>query len=97
MADTMIVATFGYRHEAEFARETLRSAGIESILIGDDAGGAYAGMSFTRPMVLRVRADELEHAREVLADFGTDGEDEGDVDGEDEGDVDSDAEVESPV
>ena len=46
--ETAIAATFAYRHEAEFARETLQAAGIESVLIADDAGGAYAGMSFTR-------------------------------------------------
>jgi hypothetical protein len=67
MSDTDVVATFGYRYEAEFARETLRVAGIESVLAGDDAGGAYAGMSFTRRIRLLVRSSELDRAREVLS------------------------------
>jgi hypothetical protein len=71
MSDTAVVATYGYRHEAEFARETLRAAGIDSVLVGDDAGGAYAGMSFTRRLTLLVRVDELEHARAVLSDADT--------------------------
>lgn len=68
MNDTAVVATFGYRYEAEFARETLRAAGIESVLAGDDAGGAYAGMSFTRRIQLLVRATDLDRARDILAD-----------------------------
>lgn len=74
MSDTGVAATFAYRHEAEFARETLREAGIESVLAGDDAGGAYAGMSFTRPFKLLVRQDELDRARALLEDEGVEPE-----------------------
>lgn len=70
MSDTVLVAAFAYRYEAEFARAILTSAGIDSVLIGDDAGGAYAGMSFTSRMRLLVRTDEVDHAREVLMDAG---------------------------
>jgi len=72
MGDTAVAATFGYRHEAEFARETLRAAGIESVLMGDDAGGAYAGMSFTRNIRLLVRTDDLHQARHILSTEGPD-------------------------
>ena len=74
MNDTGVAATFAYRHEAEFARETLREAGIESVLAGDDAGGAYAGMSFTRPFKLLVRQDELDQAKTLLEDAGAEPE-----------------------
>lgn len=70
MGDTGVAGTFAYRHEAEFARETLREAGIDSVLAGDDAGGAYAGMSFTRPFRLLVRADDLDRAKALLGDTG---------------------------
>lgn len=63
---TAVAATFAYRHEAEFARETLRAAGIESVLIADDAGGAYAGLSFTRSARLIVHNEDLARAKEVL-------------------------------
>jgi len=66
MDEAVVAATFAYRHEAEFARATLQSAGIETVLIADDAGGAYAGMSFTRPVRLLVHADNLEDAKRLL-------------------------------
>jgi hypothetical protein len=68
MNDTAVVATYGYRHEAEFARETLKAAGIESVLLGDDAGGAYAGMSFTRRLTILVRTADVERAKAILSD-----------------------------
>jgi hypothetical protein len=68
MSDTAIVATYGFRHEAEFARATLQAAGIDSVMVGDDAGGAYTGLSFARHIKLLVLADELDQARAILAD-----------------------------
>jgi hypothetical protein len=70
MDETAVAATFAYRHEAEFAHEILETGGIESILIADDAGGAYAGMSFTRPIRLLVRSGEVDLARTLLAEGG---------------------------
>ena len=68
--DTVVVATFAYRHEAEFALETLREAGIQAVLIADDAGGAYAGLSLSgRPRIV-VHSDELGRARELLGEAG---------------------------
>ncbi len=75
MSDTIVVATYVYRHEAEFARETLRSVGIESVLSGDDAGGAYGPLAFARGMRLLVRREEAERARQVLEDQGMGGPD----------------------
>ena len=71
------VGTYSYRHEAEFARATLQGAGIECVLVGDDAGGAYAGLSFTRPITLLVRPDQLDDAKMVLRQEGADGPMEG--------------------
>jgi hypothetical protein len=68
MTETTVVATYAYRHEAEFARETLRAAGIDSVLIADDAGGAYAPLTFTRGLRVLVLAEEAERARALLAD-----------------------------
>lgn len=71
--ETAVAATFAHRYQAEFARETLRAAGIDSILIADDAGGAYAGLSFTGSVRLIVRNDDLSHARAVLKQGGDHG------------------------
>lgn len=71
--ETAVAATFAHRHEADFAQETLRAAGIESVLIADDAGGAYAGLSFTGSVRLVVRSDDLSQAKAVLEQAGDHG------------------------
>lgn len=69
MGDEPVVAgSFAFRHEAEFARETLHAAGIDAILLADDAGGAYAGLSFTGQASLLVRSGDLERARALLGE-----------------------------
>jgi hypothetical protein len=70
ISTTVVVATFGYRHEAEFAKATLDSAGIESVLSIDDAGGAEAGLSFANPARIIVRSENQDSARDVLREFG---------------------------
>ena len=69
--EPVVVATFTYRHEAEFALETLRAAGIQAMLVADDAGGAYAGLTFSGPARVHVRADEAERARALLTGSGS--------------------------
>jgi hypothetical protein len=64
--EPVVVATFAFRHEAEFALETLRAAGIEAMLVADDAGGAYAGLSLSGPARILVRAPDGERARALL-------------------------------
>ena len=67
MADETVVAgTFASRYEAEFARETLHAAGIDAILLADDAGGAYAGLSFTGQARLLVHSSDAERAKTLL-------------------------------
>lgn len=69
MADDLVVAaTFSYRYEAEMARATLASAGIESVVLVDDAGGALMGMAFVNGARVVVRTEDLERARSVLAE-----------------------------
>lgn len=75
MADEVVVlATFSYRHEAEFALATLQEAGIDAVLMADDAGGAYAGLSLSGQARILVRSSQLERARDLLSESeATDG------------------------
>ena len=67
---TTVVARFHYRHEAELAHGYLDSAGVDSALHIDDAGGMDVGLAFVNPARLVVRAEDEERAREVLVDAG---------------------------
>lgn len=61
---------FAARADAERAQQLLRSAGIESIICGDDAGGwaPHIGLA-TGGIELRVKADESENAKQILVAF----------------------------
>ena len=65
--ETVVVATFACRYEAEFARETLLAGGIDAILLADDAGGAYAGLSLTGQARLLVRRSDVDQAKAPLS------------------------------
>jgi hypothetical protein len=67
---TAVIARFAYRHQAEYAANILRGAGIPVFLRIDDAGGLYAGLTFTNPARVIVRTEDSAHAIEVLADAG---------------------------
>ena len=67
---TTVVAHFHYRHEAEMAHGYLESAGVDSALLIDDAGGMDVGLAFVNPARLVVREDDEERARSVLVDVG---------------------------
>ena len=67
---TTIVARFHYRHEAELARGYLESAGVDSALLIDDAGGMNVGLAFVNPARLVVRDEDKQRARGVLVDAG---------------------------
>lgn len=69
----VVIATFQYRHEAEFAAGFLENAGIPFRLQVDDAGGADAGVTVSNPARVWVRADDVEEARELLEVEDTDG------------------------
>jgi hypothetical protein len=65
-----VIATFVYRHEAEFAAGYLHSAGIRGIVRADDAGGVHPGLGFVRAARLLVRDEDAADALEVLRDVG---------------------------
>lgn len=67
MADEIVVVgTFASRYEAEFARETLHAAGIDAILLADDAGGAYAGLFFAGQARLLVHSTDAVRTKALL-------------------------------
>ena len=68
--DVVAVATFMYRHEAEFALETLRTAGIRAMLVADDAGGAYAGLSLSGQIRILVHGSDAGQAAALLGEVG---------------------------
>lgn len=68
--EPVVVARFHYRHEAELARGYLESAGIETALFVDDAGGMEVGMAFANPARLMVRPGEADEARRILREAG---------------------------
>ncbi len=67
---TTVVARFHYRHEAELAHGFLESAGVDSALHIDDAGGMDVGLAFVNPARLVVRVEDEERARQILVDAG---------------------------
>ena len=64
--DSVVVATYGTRSEAEMAAELLRGQGIESFLSLDDAGGAYPMLDLVRGVRIRVVPEDETRARELL-------------------------------
>jgi hypothetical protein len=68
-ADLVPVRTFSYRHEAERAQQLLQSAGIASIVRGDDASGWVPHIAFgTGGMTLLVNPADFEEAATLLED-----------------------------
>jgi hypothetical protein len=66
-----VVATFGQRYEAEMAEGYLRDGGIPAAVSVDDAGGAYAGLTFSpHPARVMVRPEDLRRARRLLVEAG---------------------------
>tara|TARA_B100000614_G_scaffold217398_1_gene202604 strand:- start:488 stop:769 length:282 start_codon:yes stop_codon:yes gene_type:complete len=68
--DTITVAQYRFRFEAEHALEFLRQNGVDAILWGDDVGGLNPAIGFVEAFGIRVRADQETLARELLHDFG---------------------------
>jgi hypothetical protein len=83
----VVIAVYHYRHEAEFAAGFLANAGIPHRMQADDAGGADAGVTFSRPARIWVRRADAEAARELLEvtpnAVVTDGQDEHEEEDED--------------
>jgi hypothetical protein len=70
VAETVVVATFAYRHEAEYAANILKGAGVPAFLNIDDAGGIYAGLTFANPARVIVRREDRVDALNALRDAG---------------------------
>lgn len=65
-SDLVVVRTFNNRQEAEMAKSALDAAGIESMLLGDDAGGLQPGLWEARGVAVVVNTDDAPAARDVL-------------------------------
>ncbi|HUF50359.1 MAG TPA: DUF2007 domain-containing protein [Longimicrobiales bacterium] len=70
--DTVMVAAYRYRHEGEFARARLESAGIPCVLTADDGGGMRPEIMSANPVRIYVTADRAEEAAAALADDDAD-------------------------
>jgi ribosomal protein L21 len=68
--ETTVVARFHYRHEGELAHGYLDSAGVNAVLLIDDAGGMDVGLAFVNPARIVVRVEDEARARAVLLDAG---------------------------
>ena len=68
--DPVVVARFGYRHEAELALGFLEDSGISAALFVDDAGGAEVGLAFANPARIVVAREGAEAARKILRAAG---------------------------
>jgi hypothetical protein len=49
------------------AQGALEAAGIESMILADDAGGQYAALALTGVRLL-VHAEDMEQARDILSE-----------------------------
>jgi len=66
--NTVMVAAYRYRHEGEFAKATLESAGIPCILVADDGGGMRPEIMGVNPVRLFVAAGDEARARGILSE-----------------------------
>lgn len=64
--DTVEVARFRYRYEAEMAAGRLLDASIPAVVVGDDVGGMYPGIMGV--VVVRVAREDEDRARELLTE-----------------------------
>ena len=61
------VGSFPSRPMAELAVTYLHANGIDAMVWADDAGGTYPHLALYRGIALRVREEDAEAARELLA------------------------------
>lgn len=65
-SDLVVLATFPSEIEASIAQASLDAAGIESILLRDDAAGIIPSISFLKGVRVAVRREDADAAREQL-------------------------------
>jgi hypothetical protein len=63
--DTVVVASYRYRHEADMACSFLDLEGVDAFVAGDDAGGMQPGIMSGARVVVRI--EDEERAREILS------------------------------
>lgn len=61
------IKTVRDRFEGEVILALLRSEGISALLYADDGGGMAAPTVQVEPVIIRVREEELERSRQVIA------------------------------
>jgi hypothetical protein len=68
MADSnlIVVHTFTSRPEADMAKSALDAAGIEAMVLADDAGGTQPGLWEGRGVAVVVNRENEQAAREIL-------------------------------
>ncbi|HEY7288935.1 MAG TPA: hypothetical protein VH583_03785 [Vicinamibacterales bacterium] len=64
--DLVVVKVFPNRVEADVAKSALDAAGIESMVLSDDAGGLQPGLWESRGVAVVVQRDHQHAAHEVL-------------------------------
>lgn len=68
--ETVVLATYGTRPDAEVAREYLANADIQSFVSSDDAGGMYPQMQRPNGVKLIGMAETAQAARSQLEEAG---------------------------
>jgi hypothetical protein len=64
--DLVVIHTFTSRPEADMAKSALDAAGIEAIVVADDAGGTQPGLWEGRGVAVVVNRENEQAAREIL-------------------------------
>jgi len=65
-SDIVVIRTFGDAISAHIAQAALEANEIRSIIIGDDAGGAYPALTFTNGIRLAVQHTDAVQALRLL-------------------------------
>ena len=66
----VVLMTFAFRHDAEFAQGYLHDVGIPARVVSDDAGGLDLSISFLSGASLRVPEADLDRAVKTLRSSG---------------------------
>jgi hypothetical protein len=65
-SDIVVIATYPSEAEASIAQASLDSAGIDSLMLRDDAAGIIPSMSFLKGVRVAVRREDADEARQQL-------------------------------
>ena len=63
------IKTYGYRYEADIARQFLISHDISVFIRSDDAGGLHPGLTFSSGVEVQVPDADAEQAKALLKDL----------------------------